>query len=210
MSANAVTYLMWIVGIAGGVCLIYPDWSTRLIGCILLFLINVLDTSDGEVARYLDTCSPFGVILDKIVHFTTNQVIYFCFAFGLYLESANELWVLLGFGLIFVTTSDDILKELFTVQAANSSENAKKTKLQLSYNKSSLLQFFVSISFANTGFYHLFGIFVLLDLIIPNTAGQRFFFEIAYVLIYLFVNLVKVLIRYKKIQKLTRNNHADL
>ena len=71
----------------------------------------------------------------------------------------------LGFALIFVITSDEILKELFAVQTKDASESAKNTKLKLSYDRKSVLQWLVHILFGGTALYHLFIIFVAMDIV---------------------------------------------
>ncbi len=200
-SANAVTYLMWITGILGGVCLLSPVWELRFLGCFLMFMINILDTSDGEVARFRETCSPFGMLLDKAVHFTTNQLIYSSFFIGLYLYDGFFGWLVMAILLNLVTTSDEILKEMFTRMIGAANTESKQAKLQISYNKDSLVQRLLHVVYGSTGFYHLFVIFVIADVLVAESLGYRFLFETLYVISYFVVNSAKLVIRYRVVKK---------
>ena len=199
-SANSITYLMWITGVLGGLCLLSSQWEWRICGCFLMFMINVLDTSDGEVARYLGTCSPFGALLDKAVHFTTNQVVYSSFFVGLYLYDDRIGWLFLAIILNLVTTSDEILKELFVRFSGAAPSELKSSKLQLTYDKSSLMQKCLHVMFGPTGFYHLFVVFVFADIFFADSFGYRYFFEGLYVLSFVVVNTVKLVWRFRMVK----------
>lgn len=94
ITANQVTVLQIIAGIAGAICLA----ANRLIpGIILLQLGYILDCVDGEVARYRRNPSLSGVSLDMAGHFIVTPLMYFGFALGIYLKTHILLFLILGF-----------------------------------------------------------------------------------------------------------------
>jgi phosphatidylglycerophosphate synthase len=75
ISANDVTGLMVVVGIAGAAVLVWPSWWALLLCALLMQLQILVDCSDGEVARYRGTTSPAGVYLDRIGHYVTEALL---------------------------------------------------------------------------------------------------------------------------------------
>jgi phosphatidylglycerophosphate synthase len=73
--ANAVTWLMIVVGLAAAAVLSLPGvWAA--VGAVLLIQLQLLlDCSDGEVARWRDEKSPVGVYLDRIGHWLTEAAL---------------------------------------------------------------------------------------------------------------------------------------
>jgi hypothetical protein len=74
-TANAVTALMIVSGAASGFALLVPGLWGALLAVALTQLQMLWDASDGEVARWRGTSSPFGVFLDKVGHYTTEALI---------------------------------------------------------------------------------------------------------------------------------------
>ncbi len=61
---NMVTILSMFIGVAGGV-LFYPDsFAWNLVGVLLVILANILDSTDGQMARLTGQKSALGRILD--------------------------------------------------------------------------------------------------------------------------------------------------
>jgi hypothetical protein len=75
LSANAVTWLMILTGWSSGLVLLIPGPAGGLLCPVLTQLQMLWDASDGEVARWRGTSSPFGVFLDKVGHYTTEALI---------------------------------------------------------------------------------------------------------------------------------------
>jgi len=75
ISANGVTWLMTLTGIAGAAVLLWPSWWAVLICAAAMQLQILLDCSDGEVARWRNTRSPAGVYLDRIGHYATEGLL---------------------------------------------------------------------------------------------------------------------------------------
>jgi len=75
LSANGVTWLMIGSGLlaAGALSLSGVLAAT---GTVLLIQLQLLfDCSDGEVARWRGTCSPAGIYLDRIGHYSTEAAL---------------------------------------------------------------------------------------------------------------------------------------
>ena len=61
---NMVTILSMFIGVAGGV-LFYPDsFGWNLIGVLLVIFANILDSTDGQMARLTGMKTPLGRVLD--------------------------------------------------------------------------------------------------------------------------------------------------
>lgn len=68
VSADAVTGLMALAGVAGPLLIIPHSLWLNLIGVFCLVAHTVLDCVDGEVARYNKVSSPRGIFLDHASH----------------------------------------------------------------------------------------------------------------------------------------------
>ena len=72
ITANAVTWLMILSGLAAGAVLAIPGVMTAVAAALLIQLQLLFDCSDGEIARWRRTTGPAGIYLDKIGHYTTE------------------------------------------------------------------------------------------------------------------------------------------
>ena len=75
LSANAVTWLMIVAGLAAAAALTLPGVVAALGAVLLIQLQLLLDCCDGEVARWRDQKSPVGVYLDRIGHWVTEGLL---------------------------------------------------------------------------------------------------------------------------------------
>jgi phosphatidylglycerophosphate synthase len=80
ITANQVSYIVALIGLAGCVLTAMPSQACLIWGAFLVFLSCVIDGCDGEISRMKLTSSPFGAWLDTIIDEVT-QVAYF-FAIG--------------------------------------------------------------------------------------------------------------------------------
>jgi phosphatidylglycerophosphate synthase len=81
LSANAVTVAMMVLGWAAAASLLIPGLLGPILACVLAFTQIVVDSVDGEVARWRGTSGPVGAFLDRIAHATTEAA--FPIALGL-------------------------------------------------------------------------------------------------------------------------------
>ncbi len=77
LTANQVTVLQTIAGLAGAVCLAFPTTVMTISGIALLQFGFVLDNVDGEVARFRRQVSVTGKFLDTVGHELVIPSMYF-------------------------------------------------------------------------------------------------------------------------------------
>jgi phosphatidylglycerophosphate synthase len=121
-TANAVTTLMIVFGAASGVVLLIPGLWGPVLAVVLTQLQMLFDASDGEVARWRGTSSPFGVFLDKVGHYLAESLI----PLGLGVRAAGGLaglpsgygWTTLGALLAVVVLLNKALNDMVHVARA--------------------------------------------------------------------------------------------
>ena len=75
ITANAVTGLMSVVGLAAAALTSLPSVAAAAGAALLIQLQLLLDCSDGELARVRGESSPAGVYLDRIGHYLTEAAL---------------------------------------------------------------------------------------------------------------------------------------
>jgi phosphatidylglycerophosphate synthase len=100
LSANQVTVLAILVGVAGAMLLAWTDFWPLLLGALLLQLSFVLDFSDGEIARYQagagrTTTNAGGAFLDWIGHYYVPATMIAALAYGAFTVDGRD-WLLLA------------------------------------------------------------------------------------------------------------------
>lgn len=96
VSANAVTWLAWLVGIAAAAQFAIGSPIAWLCGAICLQLWYLLDHVDGQLARLQGTASLDGVQLDYVMHHTLNLLVPLGLGYGTSRANAHEAWLLAG------------------------------------------------------------------------------------------------------------------
>jgi len=84
ISANGVTWLMALIGLAGAAILVTGKWWALLVCALLMQLQVLVDCSDGEVARWRGTSSASGIYIDRIGHYLTES--FLPIGFGIYAD----------------------------------------------------------------------------------------------------------------------------
>jgi hypothetical protein len=97
ISANTVSVLMIVSGLAGFALSIPHLLWLNIIGALLLFLGEVLDCCDGEVARWTKRSSLKGVYLDLINHVLCNAPASSICALHLYAIYHQDKYLILAF-----------------------------------------------------------------------------------------------------------------
>jgi phosphatidylglycerophosphate synthase len=100
LSANQVTVLAILVGLAGAMLLAWSDFWPLLVGVLLLQLSFVLDFSDGEIARYRASAgrtatNAGGAFLDWIGHYYVPATMIAALAYGAFTVNGRD-WLLLA------------------------------------------------------------------------------------------------------------------
>lgn len=94
LSADAVTALAIICGVAGGLLTAAGTLVTNLAAVALLQFAYLLDVADGEVARVRGTAGKRGTYLDLIGHVVQNRALYGGATFSLILVSGYAWWAI--------------------------------------------------------------------------------------------------------------------
>lgn len=106
VTPNQVTFLSAIAGVAGGVALALGDPTWLMWGAILYMFSNVLDCSDGQLARMTQTFSRYGRIYDGVADYVVGLATFLGIGIGWKPEGYSSLgwWLLVFFGGIVATT----------------------------------------------------------------------------------------------------------
>ena len=124
LSANQVTVLAIVLGIAGGLLLAWSDFWPLVVALVLLQLAFVLDYSDGEIARYQAAekrraPDAGGAFLDWVGHYYVPATMTAALAYGTVQVTGRD-WLLLAalaivFSLVRIAYSarDHVLLGLF-------------------------------------------------------------------------------------------------
>jgi len=187
------------------VCLLFlmsSNYMHHIIGAFLLFSINIFDTSDGEVARYTNKTSNLGIYYDKLFQLVVDLMVFAVVAYNQYLYFGDLLHVIPSVIFIFFYMVDSYFKEFFALLQKESEEtDIKNIKLQVSYERKDKLQFFLHITSSNTGFFHLYWVFLLIDYILDTS----YIFQFSFIMYLMLLQIVKTVIRQYKIIKILQD-----
>ena len=92
ISANGVTWLMIVAGVAAAGVLALPGLLPAIGAVVQIQLQLLLDCSDGEVARWRGEKSVLGVYLDRIGHWLTEGAL----PIALGIRTGDDTYVMLG------------------------------------------------------------------------------------------------------------------
>ena len=96
ITPNQITLVSLFLGLAGCALFISSDWTTDIIGALLIVVSYILDNCDGEVARIKGLSSEFGAHLDDIVDSSVDTAFFLALGYGMARESGAQLWMWLG------------------------------------------------------------------------------------------------------------------
>jgi len=97
ISANQTTIMGFLTVVIAGVLFILGKPWYWIIGALLIYLFDVLDRVDGEIARYHKSASTRGEYLDGVVYFLGWPFVLACMSFGLYNSLQHISVFILGF-----------------------------------------------------------------------------------------------------------------
>ena len=81
---NVITLLSGLVGVAGGILLIFDTLVLNIVGVLLIILSVIFDVCDGQVARLTKRYSNFGRTLDGLMDSLVYVSIYVALCFRLF------------------------------------------------------------------------------------------------------------------------------
>jgi len=219
LTANQVTVLQIISGVAGAVCMAIPTTAGALAGLALLQLGFVFDNVDGEVARFRKQASVTGKFLDSVGHEIVVPSMFFGLGVGTYFRTGNFESVIFGFLAGFFSLRLDIatlyqeagqLIESKLNQAYDYYASFKYTGVENLYkrkNEESPIRMLFGL-FAYPATMNIICVIVLLDVwLAPFTFAERQF-NLAYLFLAIYGSLLP-LRRVITIRKLVRARETE-
>lgn len=96
ITPNQLTVISMVFGVIGGFFYSIGNHNTFIIGAALILIYNVVDCSDGQLARLKKNGTAVGRILDGIADYLVSFAAYFGIAFGYANSSSNPLlwWII--------------------------------------------------------------------------------------------------------------------
>jgi phosphatidylglycerophosphate synthase len=95
VSPNVITVLRCICGIIAGLLFAQGTPDSIILGAIVLFISNIFDCADGQLARMRESSSWIGTTIDGIADFTTTFFVYLgvILAFSNIMSDAWLWWI---------------------------------------------------------------------------------------------------------------------
>ncbi|RJQ17642.1 CDP-alcohol phosphatidyltransferase family protein [Candidatus Woesearchaeota archaeon] len=123
---NQVTLLAILLYIFPALFFIFGNTYLQIAGVLLLYLINILDKSDGQLARYTKIFTKKGLFLDGVFHALNHVVVYFCIGLGVFLRTSDSTFLLAGSAIVIFALLTDVfhLQRLLILKKGASAENS--------------------------------------------------------------------------------------
>lgn len=195
MTPNQATLVSFLLGILGLLFLSFNSTFFFTLGFILFHLYIIVDSSDGEMARFLNMKSDMGAFYDKLLHYLMKIGIIIVLSIQVYYRFNNPIYIIFGLSTAllsgFSSTFYHLLPKNNTVSY---SDQVKSDGLLLGY----IRKIFRTI----TGDIELSIILILLvlfELLINQRLGyvylflliSQFILLVLYVLQQIFINSIK-------------------
>lgn len=116
-TANHVTFISLIVGLAGGYMFSVGTPFAFLLGALLIQLWYLLDHVDGHIARYKGQSSLTGVYFDYITHYIVHAAIFIGIGAGVTATDGRATFLIMGFlaafGVTFLNLVYDVMYKTY-------------------------------------------------------------------------------------------------
>ncbi len=106
LTPNQITILALIIGIIGGVIISFNSPTYLIIAAVFLIIYDVLDCSDGQLARLKKNGTSVGRILDGVADYFVTIAVYLGIGFG-FASSSND--PLFYWGLLVIAGASNII-----------------------------------------------------------------------------------------------------
>lgn len=200
-----VTFSMFIFGFIGSAFYTIGTDAGYVIGSLFFLILNIADTSDGELARLLNKTSDFGEYLDRLCHYFTNSLMCLALGLGLYNSSGEVFFLYLGFISCAFYVLDDASKDLlFLIKSQKIMERSMAAK-SFSLSKSSRMKRILLHLFAHSSVWHVLPLIVGLNMVGPNFNFFTLSDYVWYIVLFLAVIPLKTLFRLSYICKKHRS-----
>ena len=178
VSPNTITYLMGIFIIPISIGLYFSSDFLSIFFAFSLLLINIFDTSDGEVARFLNKTSLKGIFYDKFFQIFADTILLFSLTMKFF-NYSNKLIFTLIFIYLLVYFLNTYLKRLSEIYLDASDKISKKGNLKS----------FISNISSNTFFFHTLWLLFVIKIYLESSLFD--IIAILYFLNLIILNLIK-------------------
>lgn len=100
LTPNQISVISMIFGLGSGVFFYFGEYEYVILGGIFIFISNILDCADGQLARLKKNGTKVGRVIDGFIDYVTGASIFFGIGFALNHITGNPLysWVLATIG----------------------------------------------------------------------------------------------------------------
>lgn len=110
LTPNQISVISMIFGLGSGVLFYFGEYEFIFAGGISIFISNILDCADGQLARLKKNGTKVGRIIDGFIDYVTGASIFFGIGFALHHITGNALF---SWGLAALGGFSRILQNMF-------------------------------------------------------------------------------------------------
>lgn len=205
LTANHVTVLQTLAGVAGAVLLAFPAPLMRLLGVLLLQFGFVLDNVDGEVARFCKQVSVTGKFLDVVGHEIVIPFMFFGLGIGTYFQLGRFEAIVFGFLAGFFSLRFDVsamyheaaqlletkLDQSYGYYAKLHLEQGSDLKIYRRKNEESAIRMLYAL-FAYPATMNIITVLIILETLFPAVLAGSFALSPVYVFLALYGVLLPI------------------
>lgn len=116
ISADQVTLLSILPVIFGSFLLLFKNPLYWILGWVIMQLYCIIDCADGEVARYKNNSTKFGLVVDEFLHPVVNVIVLIFVMFGLFFMYKSFYVFIFGVSAIVFILLNRLLKLSFSFE----------------------------------------------------------------------------------------------
>ncbi|WP_449139250.1 CDP-alcohol phosphatidyltransferase family protein [Segatella sp.] len=125
---NTITIFMIISGVLGAIFFAAPNIICKIIGILLLFLWFIMDSSDGEVARYTKTFSRYGKEMDYLAHIIDHPCVNLAMWLTYVQIGTYNIYIISALFITFIST-ELITRNLILIEVYDKNKNEKSSTI---------------------------------------------------------------------------------
>jgi phosphatidylglycerophosphate synthase len=185
---NLITISMIPLGLSGSYFIFFAkDINNILIGCLFYIFLNIIDTVDGQVARYANLTSKTGKLLDYLSHFICDNFIFIALIhFLIYKLNYSEYFIIVSLVYCLLYTINFYYR-VNEIKVLDNLRYFNKNKYKFIY--------FVKSQLSINAFVHIFFLFFIINFFYNiNYFENYIYIIIIYLLTFFFTNLTKILL----------------
>ena len=134
------------MGISAGFFFGTGAYWYSIFGALLIYLSEILDSVDGEVARYRETAGKKGETLERMLHPILYPFIFGGLTFGIVRNSGDNSFYLFGFSMVSFLLVHEILKEVINEYQTKKFHASHRETLRISLKSPQTFITFISTS----------------------------------------------------------------